>query len=138
MFCPKHPRYGAVCKPRVSRGQLRRVIFACAAGLMLTLLAADACPDTLDVMVITSAAADLGTTEWALGRPGLREANPLLQGPPERALAKAAGTILIVGAGRVLERHGHRGWSRAIRIAAVMVWGGCAANNAARARGAKP
>ena len=119
--------------------QVGRVAWTCflAAGLILILTAvleSRACADTLDGLVITSAAVDLATTEWALGQPGMHEANPLLQGPPERALVKTAATVAVVAGGRYLERHGHRNWSRGVRIGIVVLWSGAAVNNAIRAR----
>jgi hypothetical protein len=106
------------------------------AALILILTAAlegRACADTLDALVITSAAADLGTTEWALGRPGLHELNPLMQDPPRRAMVKTLGTIAVVGGGRYLDQHGHRNWSRGLRIAVVIAWSGLAVSNAIQA-----
>jgi hypothetical protein len=88
-------------------------------------------------MVITSAAADIGTTEWALQRPGLREANPLLQAPAQRAAGKTLGTAAILYGTDYLEKRGHKRWSKWIRIGTVVFWSGCAVNNALRTRGAR-
>jgi len=123
----------------LTRKRVGRFAWSCflAAGLVLILTAAletRACADTLDVMVITSAVADLGTTEWALGRPGLHELNPLMGDPPRRAVVKTLGTIAVIGGGRYLERHGHRNWSRGLRIVVVIAWSGLAVNNAVKAR----
>jgi hypothetical protein len=116
-----------------------RIAWMCFLAAALTILLADqACPDTLDALVVTSAAADLGTTEWALSRPGLVEGNPFLQQPAVRVGAKTLGTVAFLAASHHLERKGHRGWSRGLRIALVVVWSGAAVNNAIRARGAKP
>jgi hypothetical protein len=111
-----------------------RIVLICLCLASLIALADVACPDTLDALVITSAAADLGTTEWALGRPRLHEINPLMGDPPRRAITKTLGTIAVVGGGRYLDRHGHGNWSRGLRIAVVVVWSGLAVNNAMRAR----
>jgi hypothetical protein len=117
-----------LCATRYGRIVL---IYLCLTSLIA--LADVACADTLDALVITSAAADLGTTEWALGRSGLHELNPLMQDPPRRAITKTLGTIAVIGGGRYLDRHGHRNWSRGLRIAVVVAWSGLAVNNAVRA-----
>ena len=107
-------------------------------ALALILLIPAASPaDTLDALVVTSAVADLGTTEWALRQPGLREGNPLMSEPAIRYAGKAVGTAAVLGGSRYLERHGHRGWSRAVRIGAVVVWGGLAVHNAMQTRRAR-
>lgn len=108
------------------------------AGLILILLSVletRACGDTLDAFVVTSAAADLATTEWALAMPGTRESNPMMQERPARFALKAVGTALVLGGSRHLERRGHRGWSKGLRIAVIALWGGAAVSNAIRARG---
>ena len=103
-------------------------------AIAFLLIPAAAPADTLDGLVITSAAADLATTEWALRQPGLREGNPFMREPAIRYAGKALGTTAVLGGSRYLERHGHRGWSRAIRIGAAVLWGGLAVHNAVQAR----
>ena len=105
---------------------------------LLLLLPAAAPADTLDALVITSAVADLATTEWALrASPFLHEANPLMQRPAARVGGKALGVAAIVGGRRYLERHGHKRWSKGLGIAATVLWGGFAINNAVQARRAR-
>ena len=111
-----------------------RVVAMCAVGILLTLLAAGACPDTLDALVITSAAADLATTEWALSQPGLYERNPLLKGPPERAAVRAGAVLVVLGTTRQLARHGHPRAAKVLKVAVIVLWSGAAVNNAVRAR----
>jgi hypothetical protein len=101
---------------------------------ILLLAPAAAFGDTLDALVITSSAADLATTEWALSRPGVREANPVMSEPAVRMAVKAVGTLGVLAGSRQLERHGHRGWSKALRITVIVVWSGAAINNAILAR----
>jgi len=134
MMAPHQVRRGtalSVGAPRSGLWRLARPLIF----LLVPLLPAAAPADTLDALVVTSAAADLATTEWALSKPGLHEANPLLQGPAQRALFKTAGTVAILGMSRYLERRGHRNWSRAVRIIAIVGWSGAAINNAVRASG---
>ena len=94
--------------------------------------------DTLDVMVVTSAAADLGTTEWALrGSPSLHEVNPLMQTPGGRVGVKALATVGVIGGARYLEHRGHPKAAKLLRIAAIVAWSGLAVNNAVKARGVR-
>jgi hypothetical protein len=127
----------------LTRKQLGRAVWTCVltAGLILILTAAfetRACADTLDVMVVTSAGADLATTEWALQNPGLREGNPLLQGTGIRVGVKTLTTAAVVVGARHLERRGHSKAAKVIKVLAVVVWSGAAVQNAIRARGARP
>ncbi len=127
----------------VTRTQVGRFAWSCffAASLILILTAvfeARACADNLDVLVITSAAADLGTTEWLLrGSPSLREGNPLMQTPGARVGVKALATVGVIGGARYLERRGHSRAAKILMVAAIVAWSGAAVNNVLRARGAK-
>ncbi len=120
--------------------QLGRVAWSCflGAGLVLILTAvfeARACADILDVMVVTSAAADLATTEWALrGGPSLREVNPLMQTQGARVGVKAMAMVGVIGGARYFERRGHPKAAKLLKWAAVVAWSGLAVNNTIRAR----
>ena len=115
-------------------GRIALAMFVLAGACVALMFPSRACGDTLDVLVVGSAAADIWTTERALRQPGLMEANPMLQTPGARIGAKAFGTVAILAGAKVLERKGHRGLSKALRIATVVFWSGAAVNNLIVAR----
>src|SRR5512143_3252250 len=77
----------------VTAARVRRCFLLLA---LLFSLPATAPADTLSALVVTSAAADCATTEWALSRPGTRELNPLLQGPAQRVGFKVVATAAVL------------------------------------------
>jgi len=77
-----------------------------------------------------AAALDLASTEWALAHPGNREANPLGQTASQRIALKAAlGVALPTLVDLQLQRSGHRGWARALRVLAFVGQGAVAVHN---------
>lgn len=111
----------------------RRVIVICLGTVIATLMVLlGACPigaDTLDALVVTSAAADIWTTEHALQHLGLHEANPLLQTPGARIGAKGAAVALILVAKHKLQKK-HKTAAKIVGWGAVVLWSGAAVNNA--------
>jgi hypothetical protein len=108
------------------------------AGACIALMApARACGDTLDALVVGSAAADIWTTERALQQPGTVEANPMLQTPGTRIGAKAFGTVAILAGAKVLEHKGHKRASRVVKVVVILAWSGAAVNNIVVSRRAK-
>lgn len=75
-------------------------------GLILSANMATA--DKLDALLIASTSADLITTEMALRRPGLYEANPLMQSPYARIGLKTLSTTLIIKTRHKLIKEGHK------------------------------
>jgi hypothetical protein len=91
--------------------------------------------DTLTLGVFGAAAADIGTTQWAFATvPGAHDANPLVRGPSSAMLVKAGTTAGVLLLDRELQKRGHRRAGKVIKIAAIVVWGGCAAWNARQVR----
>jgi hypothetical protein len=92
----------------------------------------------LTLGVLGAGAADLATTEWALATvPGARDANPLVRGPASAVVVKLGMTAGVLLLDRELKRRGHPRAGKVLKIAAIVVWGSCAAWNArqvARAR----
>jgi hypothetical protein len=81
--------------------------------------------------VLGASAADLGTTQWAFATvPGARDANPLVRGPASAVVVKVATTAGVLLLDRELRKRGHRRAGKVLKIAAIVVWGGCAAWNA--------
>jgi len=83
----------------------------------------------LDAGVVAAATADLASTEYGLSKPGLREANPLLQTPGSRAAVKLASTAVVLVVSRHLDTHGHKRGAKIMRWVAIIGWGGAAAWN---------
>jgi len=92
--------------------------------------------DVLDGLVVTAGIADEVSTYRALQQPGLYEAG-LMRNTGLRIGTKAIVGAAVIGGAHELDKHGRRGWSKAIRIMAVALWGGAAVNNAIRARGVR-
>lgn len=68
----------------------------------------------------TAAGADYLSTRYALAA-GAREANPLMRTPGSLAGWKAAQVGLLLGVDVALQRGGHRGKAKALRIGAAVV-----------------
>ena len=87
--------------------------------------------DLLTLGVLGAGAADLATTEWAFATvPGAHDANPMVRGPASAVVVKlgmTAGALLI---DREFRRRGHPRAGKVVKIAAIVVWGSCAAWNA--------
>jgi hypothetical protein len=105
---------------------------------IVLLLAGAASADTLDALVVGSAAADLYTTERALRVPGLYEMNPLIQSPAARVGIKSLAVVMTIVGARELKKHGHPRAAKVARIAIVVLWSGAAVNNAIRTGRARP
>jgi hypothetical protein len=87
--------------------------------------------DGLTLGVLGVGAADLATTQWAFATvPGAHDANPLVRGPASAVVVKAGTTAGVLLLDRELRRRGHRRAGRVLKVAAIVVWGGCAAWNA--------
>ena len=99
---------------------------------LLTLSASSAqAADRLDLGLYAAAAADLATTTLAFKTiPGARDANPAIHGPTSALAVKAASTAAILLMDRHLKRTGHPRAAKVLKIAAIVVWGTCAAHNA--------
>jgi hypothetical protein len=81
-----------------------------------------------------ASAADLLTTSWALRRcPACNEANPLGADVEARVALKLGYGTAALGACWLLERGNHRGWAKAVRWSAVVLFAGAAASNATHA-----
>jgi hypothetical protein len=76
----------------------------------------------------SAAGADYLSTRYALAA-GAREANPLMQTPGSLAGWKAAQVAALVGIDLALQKGGHKGKAKALRIAAAVVGGGLALHN---------
>lgn len=74
------------------------------------------------------AAADLASTELALAR-GARELNPLSQQRGSRIAVKLAGAAGLTVADIYLQRTGHRGWVRGLRIGMTVLAVGITVHN---------
>lgn len=79
-----------------------------------------------------ASAADLATTEMALRRPGLVEANPFLRSTGGRLAIKTAATVGVLSVHRELKRRKKHKAAKILGIAAIAVWSGAAVNNAIR------
>jgi hypothetical protein len=87
--------------------------------------------DLLTLGVVGAGAADLATTEWALATvPGARDANPLVRGPASAVVVKLGMTAGVLLLDREFRRRGHPRAGKVLKIATIVVWGGCAAWNA--------
>ena len=76
-----------------------------------------------------ASAADLATTEMALRRPGLAEANPMMREPATRAILKVGSAALVIVACRELKQRKHGRAAKVLAFAATAVWAGAAVNN---------
>ena len=76
-----------------------------------------------------ASAADLASTEYALRKPGLAEANPLMQGPAFRYAVKAATTAAVLASYRELNRRGKKKAAKALALFAIAAWSAAAAHN---------
>ena len=83
---------------------------------------------TEEALMIVGAAADLISTEIALGH-GLVEINPLGQRRWQRVTLKAASTSLGIYVARKLEKHGHERIARVMRYIHIGTGFGAAAWN---------
>lgn len=83
---------------------------------------------TEELAIVGAAAADLITTEIALGAGGT-ELNPLMQSPGKRMLVKTAGTVAIIALARSLENE-HPKAASVLRWSTFAVWVGAAGWNA--------
>jgi hypothetical protein len=91
--------------------------------------------DALTLGVLGASTADLATTQWAFATvPGAHDANPLVRGPASAMLVKAATTAGVLLLDRELQKRGHRRAGKVLKIAAIVVWGSCAAWNVRQAR----
>ena len=91
--------------------------------------------DGLTFGVLGAAAADLGTTQWALATvPGAHDANPLVRGSGSAVAVKAGMTAGVLLLDRHLQRTGHRRAGKVLKIAVIVAWGSCAAWNVRQAR----
>lgn len=109
-----------------------------AVTLLGILLAEHACADD-DVDVLTPLSiygagrgADYASTRYGLAR-GAREGHPITRalGPAPALLLATAG---LTGLDIALQKKGHRGWAKALRIGATAISLGVAARNIAVAR----
>lgn len=76
----------------------------------------------LNVGVIGAAAADVVTTQQAIGR-GAVEANPLMGPQAWRQVAvKSAGVGVVWAGAQRLEQRGHPVWAQVVRGAAMSLW----------------
>ncbi len=125
-------------KNQQARKHYGRLALICLCFASLIALAKIACPDALDVMLVTAAAADLYTTDRALRvSPSLHEANPLMQTPGARVGVKTLATVGVIGGARYLERRGHSRAAKILKVAAIVAWSGAAVNNVLQTRGLK-
>lgn len=99
-------------------------------SLMLSLLLSGA----LAWVIAGTSAADLATTEWALTKPGLAEANPLLQQQGPRVALKVAGTVVVISAYKELRRQKKHKAAKILAISVSALWAGAAVNNAIKAQ----
>lgn len=98
--------------------RLAVVLLLCSAG--------PAYADVFDAAAIAGAAGDIVTTELALKR-GFVEQNIQQRGPRIGANVLLTGVCLV--SGRELERQGHRGWAKAVKLVPAVVLGGFAIKN---------
>ena len=108
------------------------------AALVLLLLPTTTLADGLDIAVGLAAGADLASTEYALRTGQFRELNPFLQDQGARIGVKLAAATVVIWTSKKLEKDGHKGWSKGLRIGVVMIWGGVAAWNLHRLRDEGP
>jgi hypothetical protein len=99
--------------------------------ILLTLAASAPAADRLDLGLYAAASADLITTRIAFKTiPGVRDANPAIQGPTSALAVKAAATGGVLLLDRHLRRTGHPRAAKVLKITAIVAWGTCAAWNA--------
>jgi len=102
-------------------------------GLALLLLAPGPraqAADALTIGVLGASVADLATTQWAFAAvPGARDVNPLVRGPVSAVVVKAGMTAGVLLLDREFKRRGHPRAGKVLKIAPIVVWGGCAAWN---------
>ena len=73
--------------------------------------------------------ADIATTEVILSRGG-RELNPFMQNRGTRSAWAAARIVVAVQVPRELEKSGHKGWARGLRVAYLVIGGAIVTHNA--------
>ena len=100
---------------------------------LLVLLASPASADWLERGVIAASVADLATTYAGL-RAGGREVSPLIHGTGSALAVKAMTTGGVLLLDLHLRRRGKHGQAKALKIAAIVVWGSCAAWNVRQTR----
>jgi hypothetical protein len=88
----------------------------------------------LSLGMVAASSADLVTTELALRRPGLREANPMLSQPIPRYGLKLLGTAAALGVRHELQRRGKHEAAKWFGIGVVILFAGAATNNVIQAR----
>lgn len=107
------------------------------AGLLLLLATGAPCEETLRPLAIygLGAAADLAITEYAISR-GAVEANPnpAMQSQSGRVAMNVAFVAGVTAIDVKLQRDGHNGWARALRIASVLARGYAVYHNVKVAR----
>jgi len=105
---------------------MNRGIAATAFLAALALAPAPARADVFDALAISAAASDVVTTELAL-RQGFVESN--IQNRGVRVGANVALTSGMLLVARELQKSGHKGSARALKIATALTWGYIAARN---------
>lgn len=74
-----------------------------------------------ETLLAVSAASDIVSTELGLRR-GAAEANPLGREAWQRIAIKAGATGGIIAIGRYLDRRGHPGSARLLRLSTISLW----------------
>jgi hypothetical protein len=101
-------------------GDLKLLAKRTGAVLVLLLMASGARADVFDAVAISAAASDVVSTEVAL-KQGYVEQNIQVRGLRVGANVVLTGVTLL--AAHELERNGHKGWSRAIKVGLALAWG---------------
>jgi hypothetical protein len=97
--------------------------------ILLTMVGSQSWADSLDVGVCIAATADISTTEYALRTGMFREYNPIMQDTGVRIGSKVFATGAVLWVAKSLKDRGHPRWSKGLKIATIIVWGGAAAWN---------
>jgi hypothetical protein len=94
--------------------------------VVLVLLGSTARADIFDALAVAGAAADVVTTETALRR-GFVEQNIGNRGARVGANIALTGACLL--AAHEVQRQGHRGWAKALKLTPAVLFGGMAIKN---------
>jgi len=86
--------------------------------------AAAADQKTEEILLMTAAASDIISTEWALAHRDVVELNPLMQSPISRIAVKAGVTTGLILLARKFDRDGRHGAAKCIRWPAIGLWMG--------------
>jgi len=90
--------------------------------------------DIFDAAAIAGAAGDIVTTEMGLKR-GFVEQNIQTRGP--RIGANVLLTSACLFAGREVQKQGHKGWAKAVKLVPFVMFGGAAIKNLSAMRGGR-